>query len=85
MGLIHQAVDDGAFEDEVQTLASKLAKMPTRGLGLTKKALHMGMTNDLHAQLALELDLQFEAAKTDDYAEGVQAFLAKRKPTFKGR
>ena len=59
MGLIHQAVDDEAFEDAVNALASKLANMPTRGLGLTKKALHAAMTQDLHAQLKLELDLQF--------------------------
>ena len=58
--------------------------MPTRGLGLTKKALHAAMNHDLHAQLKLELDLQFEAAETDDYKEGVQAFLEKRKPQFTG-
>ena len=84
MGLIHQAVDEDAFAEAVGTLASKLANMPTRGLGLTKKALHAAMTQDLHAQLKLELDLQFKAAETDDYAEGVQAFLEKRKPQFKG-
>jgi 2-(1,2-epoxy-1,2-dihydrophenyl)acetyl-CoA isomerase len=84
MGLIHQAVDDEAFEDAVHTLASTLANMPTRGLGLTKKALHAAMNHDLHAQLKLELDLQFEAAETSDYAEGVQAFLEKRKPQFTG-
>ena len=84
MGLIHQAVDDEAFEDAVNALASKLASMPTRGLGLTKKALHAAMNHDLHAQLKLELDLQFEAAETSDYAEGVQAFLEKRKPQFTG-
>ena len=84
MGLIHQAVDDEAFEDAVHALASKLANMPTRGLGLTKKALHAAMNHDLHAQLKLELDLQFEAAETSDYAEGVQAFLEKRKPQFTG-
>ena len=84
MGLIHQAVDDEAFEDAVNALASKLANMPTRGLGLTKKALHAAMTQDLHAQLKLELDLQFEAAETNDYKEGVQAFLEKRKPQFTG-
>ena len=84
MGLIHQAVDDEAFEDAVNALASKLANMPTRGLGLTKKALHAAMNHDLNAQLKLELDLQFEAAETNDYKEGVQAFLEKRKPQFTG-
>ena len=84
IGLIHQAVDDEAFQDAVNALASKLASMPTRGLGLTKKALHAAMNHDLHAQLKLELDLQFEAAETSDYAEGVQAFLEKRKPQFTG-
>ncbi len=84
MGLIHQAVDDEAFDDAVHALASTLANMPTRGLGLTKKALHAAMNHDLHAQLKLELDLQFEAAETSDYAEGVQAFLEKRKPQFTG-
>ena len=84
MGLIHKAVDDEAFEDAVNALASKLANMPTRGLGLTKKALHAAMNHDLNAQLKLELDLQFEAAETNDYKEGVQAFLEKRKPQFTG-
>ena len=84
IGLIHQAVDDEAFQDAVNALASKLASMPTRGLGLTKKALHAAMNHDLHAQLKLELDSQFEAAETSDYAEGVQAFLEKRKPQFTG-
>lgn len=85
MGLIYRAVSDETFEDTVNALAQKLANMPTRGLGLTKKALHQGLTQNLHAQLALELDLQFEAAETEDYAEGVQAFLEKRAPNFQGR
>lgn len=85
MGLIYRAVSDETFEDTVNALAQKLANMPTRGLGLTKKALHQGLTQDLDAQLALELDLQFEAAETEDYAEGVQAFLEKRTPNFQGR
>ncbi|HCL46729.1 MAG TPA: 2-(1,2-epoxy-1,2-dihydrophenyl)acetyl-CoA isomerase, partial [Flavobacteriales bacterium] len=84
IGLIHHAVEEEDFDEAVRTLASKLAHMPTRGLGLTKKALHAAMTHDLHSQLKLELDLQFEAAETDDYAEGVQAFLEKRNPQFKG-
>lgn len=85
MGLIHQAVPNEVLDEAVATLAAKLASMPTRGLGLTKKALHAGAHNDLHAQLALELDLQFEAAETEDYAEGVRAFLEKRPATFVGR
>jgi len=85
LGLIHQAVADEDFDKAVAKLANQLASMPTRGLGLTKKALHAGATNDLHAQLALELDLQFEAAETEDYAEGVQAFLEKRPANFVGR
>ena len=85
LGLIHACVADDAFQDEVDQLASKLANMPTRGLGLTKKALHAGAHNTLDEQLALELDLQFEAAETEDYAEGVAAFLEKRAPKFQGR
>ena len=58
MGLIHQAVDDEAFEDAVNALTSKLASMPTRGLRKRpRKALHAAMNHDLHAQLKLELDL----------------------------
>ena len=82
-GLIHACVAEDAFQDEVYQLAAKLAGMPTRGLGLTKKALHEGAHNTLSKQLALELDLQFEAAETEDYAEGVAAFLEKRTPKFR--
>ena len=85
LGLIHQAVADEDFDDAVNALANKLASMPTRGLGLTKKALHSGATNDLQSQLEVELDLQFEAAETQDYAEGVEAFLEKRPANFVGR
>lgn len=85
MGLIHQAVDDADFQEAVGSLSAKLANMPTRGLGLTKKALHAAMNQDLHSQLELELALQFQAAETDDYAEGVRAFLEKRKPRFTGK
>jgi 2-(1,2-epoxy-1,2-dihydrophenyl)acetyl-CoA isomerase len=58
--------------------------MPTRGLGLTKRALNLSLANDLPGQLAVEEDLQTQAGQTHDYAEGVKAFLEKRKPAFTG-
>ena len=59
--------------------------MPTRGYGLTKKGFNEGFNNDLETQLKLEADLQAEAGSTEDYHEGVAAFLEKRKPEFKGK
>ncbi len=85
MGLIHHAVADDEWESAVEALANKLANMPTLGLGLTKRALHASASNTLHEQLALELDLQFQAAESDDYAEGVSAFLEKRPAKFTGK
>lgn len=84
MNMIYKCVADDTFEEEVHAFASKLALMPTRGLGLTKKALNASMTNDMHTQLALEEELQTEAGQTYDFREGVNAFLEKRKPLFKG-
>ena len=66
-------------------LSQTLANLPTKGLGMTKKALHAGLTNSLEEQLSLELELQFQAAETLDYAEGVAAFLEKRTPKFEGK
>ena len=62
-----------------------LAAMPTRALGLTKRALNYSMDNPLDRQLAIEEQLQATAGQTEDYQEGVQAFLEKRKPAFKGK
>jgi len=85
MGLIYNAVPDEEFETAVTELANRLAAMPTRGLGLTKRAFNLGWDNELSAHLTLERDLQMEASQTTDYAEGVAAFLEKRKPAFTGK
>jgi 2-(1,2-epoxy-1,2-dihydrophenyl)acetyl-CoA isomerase len=84
-GLIWKAVDDAALMDEAEAIAARLAAGPTRGLGLTKRAIQAAAGNGLDAQLDLERDLQREAGRTADYAEGVVAFLEKRKPEFQGR
>jgi len=84
MNMIYKAVDDEQFEAEVKSFSETIAAMPTRGLGLTKKAVNQSFSNDLTAQLALEEELQTEAGMTYDFREGVNAFLEKRKPVFKG-
>jgi len=84
MGMIYKVYESDIFVEESIKLSEKLAKMPTRGLGLTKKALNSSLNNNLEGQLELEKEYQTIAANTNDYKEGVQAFLEKRKPNFKG-
>jgi 2-(1,2-epoxy-1,2-dihydrophenyl)acetyl-CoA isomerase len=84
MGMIYKCVSLDEFEDTINKLALKMANMPTKALGLIKELFNKSMTNDLEAQLALESKLQIEAAQSNDYAEGVAAFIEKRKPNFKG-
>jgi 2-(1,2-epoxy-1,2-dihydrophenyl)acetyl-CoA isomerase len=83
-GLIYAVVDPERLFDASFAIAKRLAEMPTRGLGLAKRALNAGFSNDFEAQLQLEEEVQREAGKTADYAEGVRAFMEKRKPVFKG-
>jgi 2-(1,2-epoxy-1,2-dihydrophenyl)acetyl-CoA isomerase len=85
MNMIYKAVPDELFENELYKFANQIAKMPTKGLGLTKKAVNASFTNDLTTQLALEEVLQTEAGQTYDFKEGVNAFLEKRAPEFKGK
>jgi 2-(1,2-epoxy-1,2-dihydrophenyl)acetyl-CoA isomerase len=84
-GLIWKAVDDDQLMAEARKLAGHLATQPTYGLGLTKRAIQASAGNSFDAQLDLERDLQREAGRTPDYAEGVRAFLEKRAPQFTGR
>ena len=85
-GLIYKAVESNEeLDTEVQEIAIKLAFMPTKGFGFYKRALNRSFDNTLDEQLDLEADLQSKAGKTDDYKEGVAAFLEKRKPKYKGR
>lgn len=84
MGMIYGSFPDEQFAEESRNLALKLASMPTKGLGLTKRALNASFDNNLEQQLQLEDELQTEASKTYDYTEGVKAFLEKRKPLFRG-
>jgi 2-(1,2-epoxy-1,2-dihydrophenyl)acetyl-CoA isomerase len=85
MGMIYKVLPMETFENDAFAIAEKLAKMPTHGLALTKRLFNQSMTNDLETQLDLEGKLQIEAAETEDYSEGVNAFLEKRKPVFKGK
>ncbi|MFO7798978.1 enoyl-CoA hydratase [Rhodohalobacter sp.] len=85
LGLIYKAVDDDKLEDEINTVAQKLSKMPTKGFGIYKRAMNETFSNNLDQQLELEANLQTIAGNTDDYKEGVEAFLEKRKPEYKGK
>lgn len=85
MNMIYKVFEEESFEEEAMKLAENLAAMPTRGLGLTKKAVNLGLFNSLEDQLDLEESLQTEAGETDDFTEGVNAFIQKRPAVFKGR
>ena len=84
LGMIYKMIPLENFEEEVHKLALKMANMPTKALGMIKELYNKSMSNTLEDQLALESKLQIEAAQTNDYAEGVVAFIEKRKPNFKG-
>ncbi|HDG9823813.1 TPA: 2-(1,2-epoxy-1,2-dihydrophenyl)acetyl-CoA isomerase [Acinetobacter nosocomialis] len=84
-GMIWDVVEDAELKTKVTELAERLAKQPTFGLSLIKKAIHQSSNNTFDEQMLLECDLQRIAGRSEDYREGVQAFMNKREPNFKGR
>ena len=83
-GLVSEVVEAAALEGHVADLAGRLADMPTRAIGMSKRLFDRAAESTLEDQLELEAQLQSAATKTNDFREGVSAFLDKRKPEFTG-
>jgi 2-(1,2-epoxy-1,2-dihydrophenyl)acetyl-CoA isomerase len=83
-GLVNDVLPDGEFQDGVEALLQSLATGPTKSYAGAKRQLNAWLYADLEAQLELEARIQQEMASTSDFAEGVAAFIEKRKPEFRG-
>ncbi len=84
-GMIWKSVPDNELMQQATTLAGSLANGPTLGLSLTKNAIQAAHTNSIDEQLEIEAAYQKRCGESEDYAEGVSAFLEKRPAAFKGR
>jgi 2-(1,2-epoxy-1,2-dihydrophenyl)acetyl-CoA isomerase len=85
IGMIYKVFADDVFAEESKKIATTLSQMPTKGLAYTKQLLGMSFHSTLEEQLQEEDVFQQRAAVTEDYQEGIQAFLEKRMPLFKGK
>jgi 2-(1,2-epoxy-1,2-dihydrophenyl)acetyl-CoA isomerase len=85
MGLVNWVFPDDKFRGEVTRLAERLAKGPTKALGLTKRAMNRAVVVDLDSALEYEMYLQDVAGRSRDHLEGVRSFFEKREPTFTGQ
>jgi len=85
LGMIYDVVLDHSLMGKTIAFAKVLAKRPTKGIGLTKRALNASFTNTFEQQLEVEKELQAIAASTHDHKEGIQAFFEKRAPEYKGK
>lgn len=85
MGMLYKVFPDVTFGEESRKLALQLAQMPTKGLAYTKHLLNHAFTSSWEEQLLREDAFQQKAAITEDYEEGIHAFLEKRNPLFKGK
>jgi 2-(1,2-epoxy-1,2-dihydrophenyl)acetyl-CoA isomerase len=83
-GLVSEVVEADAFQARASEVAAQFAALPTRGIGMTKRLIDHALTATLERQLEREADLQTAATQTDDFKEGVAAFLEKRAPEFRG-
>ena len=84
-GLVSEVVEADAVLARTQERAAELAALPTRAIAMTKRLFQRAATTPLEDQLKLEAQLQVAATRTEDFAEGVAAFLEKREPRFSGR
>lgn len=85
MGMVYKVFADAVFEAESKQIALQLAQLPTRALGYTKLALNQSSRNSLSQQLSTEEEYQYLCGKTEDFQEGITAFMEKRKAVFRGQ